>query len=50
MPSEAFYSSTLLHMKQESSIDWVVLGKEEMNSLGIVDITVHLQLGHVNGQ
>lgn len=51
MLSEAFYSSPLLHMKREkNNTDLVALGQEEMNSLGIVGIIVHLQLGHVNGQ
>lgn len=48
--SEAFYSSTLPRMKLENSTNWVAPGKEEMNSPGIMDILVHLQLGHVNGQ
>lgn len=47
---EAFYSSTLLDNKLEHNTDFVALGQEEMNSLGIVGIIVHLQLGCVNGQ
>lgn len=50
MLSQAFYSSTLVHMKLENNTDLVALGQEEMNSRGTLGITVHLQLSRVNGQ